>query len=156
LRSNAHWRGTLTCTAHPHTTRRLQAKAFSESVDVAAVIMTKMDGHAKGGGALSAVAATQSPVLFIGTGEHVDEFETFEAEAFVGRLLGQGDVKGLMGKLTDIMPEQQQEEMMSQLAEGAHRLQPTVNLSRATVSWCSWGSAVALGRKTCLHPANKY
>jgi signal recognition particle subunit SRP54 len=61
----------------------------------------------------------RSPVLFIGTGEHVDEFETFEAEAFVGRLLGQGDVKGLMGKLTDIMPEQQQEEMMSQLAEGA-------------------------------------
>eukprot|EP00959_Pyramimonas_sp_CCMP1952_P315574 6604787-Pyramimonas_sp.AAC.1 len=95
------------------------ARAFSETVDVAAVILTKLDGHAKGGGALSAVAATQSPVMFIGTGEHVDEFETFEAEAFVSRLLGLGDVKGLMGKLTDIMPEQQQEEMMSQLAEGA-------------------------------------
>eukprot|EP00241_Pyramimonas_parkeae_P015480 CAMPEP_0114327408 /NCGR_PEP_ID=MMETSP0059-20121206/30282_1 /TAXON_ID=36894 /ORGANISM="Pyramimonas parkeae, Strain CCMP726" /LENGTH=543 /DNA_ID=CAMNT_0001456527 /DNA_START=352 /DNA_END=1983 /DNA_ORIENTATION=- len=95
-----------------------QAKAFSDCVDVAAVILTKLDGHAKGGGALSAVAATQSPVLFIGTGEHVDEFETFEPEAFVSRLLGLGDVKGLMGKLTDIMPEQQQEEMMNQLAEG--------------------------------------
>jgi signal recognition particle subunit SRP54 len=59
--------------------------------------------------------------MFIGTGEHVDEFETFEAEAFVSRLLGLGDVKGLMGKLTDIMPEQQQEEMMAQLSEGKRK-----------------------------------
>eukprot|EP00854_Cymbomonas_tetramitiformis_P017881 gene17881-21290_t len=95
-----------------------QAKAFQECVDVGAVILTKLDGHARGGGALSAVAATESPVAFIGTGEHVDEFENFEAEAFVSRLLGMGDVKGLMGKLTDVMPEQQQEEMMAQLAEG--------------------------------------
>lgn len=46
-----------------------QAKAFKECVEVGAVIMTKMDGHAKGGGALSAVSATQSPIIFIGTGE---------------------------------------------------------------------------------------
>jgi len=123
---------------------------------VAAVIMTKMDGHAKGGGALSAVAATQSPVLFIGTGEHVDEFETFEAEAFVGRLLGQGDVKGLMGKLTDIMPEQQQEEMMSQLAEGAllslpqpHTVKP---VPRQQFRSAFGGSGIRFGRKTCLCP----
>jgi signal recognition particle subunit SRP54 len=45
-----------------------QAKAFKESVEVGAVIVTKLDGHAKGGGALSAVAATKSPVIFIGTG----------------------------------------------------------------------------------------
>jgi len=49
-----------------------QAKAFSDKVDVGAVIITKLDGHAKGGGALSAVAATGSPVIFIGTGEHID------------------------------------------------------------------------------------
>lgn len=45
-----------------------QAKAFKECVEVGAVIVTKMDGHAKGGGALSAVSATQSPIIFIGTG----------------------------------------------------------------------------------------
>lgn len=55
------------------------------------MIVTKMDGHAKGGGALSAVAATKAPISFIGTGEHMDEFERFEAKAFVGRLLGRGD-----------------------------------------------------------------
>ena len=66
---------------------------------VGAVIMTKMDGHAKGGGALSAVAATDSPVVFIGTGEHMDEFERFEAKAFVGRLLGRGDWRGFVDKI---------------------------------------------------------
>ncbi|KAF5957138.1 hypothetical protein HYC85_004363 [Camellia sinensis] len=59
-----------------------QAQAFKQSVAVGAVIVTKMDGHAKGGGALSAVAATKSPVIFIGTGEHMDEFEVFDVKPF--------------------------------------------------------------------------
>ena len=65
-----------------------QAQAFKQSVDVGAVIITKLDGHAKGGGALSAVAATDSPVIFIGTGEHMDDFEEFNTQSFVLRLLG--------------------------------------------------------------------
>ncbi|GKB90030.1 signal recognition particle 54 kDa protein 2 [Tanacetum coccineum] len=64
-----------------------QAQAFKQSVDVGAVIVTKMDGHAKGGGALSAVAATKSPVIFLGTGEHINEFEAFNVKPFVSRLL---------------------------------------------------------------------
>ncbi|KAG8372511.1 hypothetical protein BUALT_Bualt12G0073800 [Buddleja alternifolia] len=64
-----------------------QAQAFKQSVAVGAMIVTKMDGHAKGGGALSAVAATKSPVIFIGTGEHMDEFEVFNVKPFVSRLL---------------------------------------------------------------------
>ena len=66
---------------------------------VGAVIVTKMDGHAKGGGALSAIAATKAPIAFLGTGEHMDEFERFEAKAFVGRLLGRGDWKGFVNKI---------------------------------------------------------
>jgi signal recognition particle subunit SRP54 len=54
-----------------------QATAFNKAIKVGSVIITKLDGHAKGGGALSAVAATQSPIIFIGTGEHFDEFEPF-------------------------------------------------------------------------------
>ena len=73
-----------------------QAEAFKASVPVGSVIITKLDGHAKGGGALSAVAMTNSPITFIGTGEHFDEFETFEAKSFVSRLLGMGDIKGLL------------------------------------------------------------
>lgn len=65
-----------------------QARAFKSKVDVGAVIVTKLDGHAKGGGALSAVAATNSPIIFIGTGEHIDDFEPFKVKPFVSKLLG--------------------------------------------------------------------
>nr|GEU59930.1 signal recognition particle 54 kDa protein 2 [Tanacetum cinerariifolium] len=64
-----------------------QAQAFKESVAVGAVIITEMDGHAKGGGALSAVAATKSPVIYIGTGEHMDDFKVFDVKPFVSGLL---------------------------------------------------------------------
>lgn len=96
-----------------------QAKAFRDSVEVGAVIVTKMDGHAKGGGALSAVAATKAPISFIGTGEHMDEFERFEAKAFVGRLLGRGDWKGFVNKIQDAVPEEHlQEDMMKDIGKG--------------------------------------
>ena len=78
-----------------------QAQAFKDKVDVGSVIITKLDGHAKGGGALSAVAATKSPIVFIGTGEHFDDFKPFDPNAFLSQLLGYGDVKGLVDKIKD-------------------------------------------------------
>ncbi|XP_058780453.1 signal recognition particle subunit SRP54 2-like [Vicia villosa] len=95
-----------------------QAQAFKQSVAVGAVIITKMDGHAKGGGSLSAVAATKSPVIFIGTGEHMDEFEVFEAKPFVRRLLGMGDWSGFMDKIHEVVPTDQQPELVQKLLEG--------------------------------------
>jgi signal recognition particle subunit SRP54 len=73
-----------------------QAAAFHAASAVGAVIVTKLDGHAVGGGALSAVAATDAPVVFTGTGEHFDDLEIFAADRFVSKLLGFGDLKGLM------------------------------------------------------------
>ncbi|KAG6425323.1 hypothetical protein SASPL_115751 [Salvia splendens] len=95
-----------------------QAQAFKQSVPVGAVIVTKMDGHAKGGGALSAVAATKSPVIFIGTGEHMDEFEIFDVKPFVSRLLGMGDWSGFMDKIQEVVPMDQQPELLQKLSEG--------------------------------------
>ncbi|GAU22267.1 hypothetical protein TSUD_260670 [Trifolium subterraneum] len=95
-----------------------QAQAFKQSVAVGAVIITKMDGHAKGGGALSAVAATKSPVIFIGTGEHMDEFEVFDVKPFVSRLLGMGDISGFMDKIHEVVPMDQQPELLQKLSEG--------------------------------------
>ncbi|KAK7261339.1 hypothetical protein RIF29_27648 [Crotalaria pallida] len=95
-----------------------QAQAFKQSVAVGAVIVTKMDGHARGGGALSAVAATKSPVIFIGTGEHMDEFEVFDVKPFVGRLLGMGDLSGFMDKIQEVVPMDQQPELLQKLSEG--------------------------------------
>lgn len=59
------------------------------SIAIGSIIITKMDGHAKGGGAISAVAATGSPILFIGTGEHIHDLEPFRARPFIGKLLGE-------------------------------------------------------------------
>ncbi len=74
----------------------VQAKAFDDAIGITGIIITKMDGTAKGGGALSAVAETDSGVAFIGTGETVDDFEKFESGGFISRLLGMGDIKSLI------------------------------------------------------------
>ena len=96
-----------------------QAKAFHDTVDVGQVVLTKLDGHAKGGGALSAVAATQSPITFIGTGEHMHEFEDFETKKFVARLLGRGDWGGFVDKVKDVLPDEgAQEELLAKITKG--------------------------------------
>ena len=59
-------------------------------------------GHAKGGGALSAVAATKAPITFIGTGEHLDDLESFKTQPFVSKLLGMGDMAGLVDLVQDL------------------------------------------------------
>lgn len=99
-----------------------QAKAFADAVKVGSVIITKLDGHAKGGGALSAVAATNSPVIFIGTGEHFDDFEQFNATSFVSRLCGLGDISGLVSIVNEAMPLDKQPELMGRLSKGMFTL----------------------------------
>merc|ERR1719217_1878684 len=99
-----------------------QAKAFRDCVSIGSVIVTKLDGHAKGGGALSAVAATNSPITFLGTGEHFDEFQTFEAQSFVSRLLGMGDLKGLFQTITEAMPLDKQPELLNKISKGKFSL----------------------------------
>ncbi|XP_066363236.1 signal recognition particle subunit SRP54 2-like isoform X1 [Miscanthus floridulus] len=97
-----------------------QAQAFKQSASVGAVIVTKMDGHAKGGVHL---APTKSPVIFIGTGEHIPDFEVFEVNPFVSRLLGMGDLSGLVNKIHEvIMPHNQPPKSVPQLVEGTFTL----------------------------------
>ncbi|KFD57328.1 hypothetical protein M514_01839 [Trichuris suis] len=98
-----------------------QAKAFHEKVEVASVIVTKLDGHARGGGALSAVAATHSPIIFIGTGEHIDDFEPFKVKPFVQKLLGMGDIEGLIDKVSELKLDEN-EELIEKLKHGQFTL----------------------------------
>ena len=95
-----------------------QAKAFRETVNVGSVIVTKLDGHAKGGGALSAVAATESPIVFIGTGEHFDDLESFEAQSFIKRLLGLGDLNTLFKTVKEAIPEEKNKELIENIKKG--------------------------------------
>jgi signal recognition particle subunit SRP54 len=73
-----------------------QAEAFHEAVPVGGIIVTKLDGTAKGGGVLSASAVTGAKVMFIGTGERIDDLEVFSPTGFVGRILGMGDIKAIL------------------------------------------------------------
>jgi len=95
-----------------------QAKAFHEAVGVTSVIVTKLDGTAKGGGALSAVAETQAPIVFLGTGEHLEDLEGFEPARFVSRLLGMGDLESLLEKAQEALDEGEVEELEKAVLSG--------------------------------------
>lgn len=99
-----------------------QAMAFHEAVGLTGTIITKLDGTAKGGGALSAVAATKAPVVFIGTGEHIEELEPLEPKRFIGRLLGMGDLEALLEKAQDAATGQDAEKMARKMLTGKFTL----------------------------------
>ena len=93
-----------------------QALAFHQAAPVGGIIVTKLDGAAKGGGALAASAATGARIFFIGTGERIDDLEEFAPTRFVGRLLGMGDLKALMDMVRDadvVVDEKMTQRMMS-------------------------------------------
>jgi signal recognition particle subunit SRP54 len=73
-----------------------EARAFHEAAPVGGIIVTKLDGTAKGGGVLAASAVTGAKVMFIGTGERIDDLEVFSPTSFVGRILGMGDIKAVL------------------------------------------------------------
>ncbi|CAB3289049.1 Signal recognition particle 54 kDa protein [Methanocaldococcus lauensis] len=88
----------------------IQAKAFRDAVgEIGSIIVTKLDGSAKGGGALSAVAETKAPIKFIGIGEGIDDLEPFDPKKFISRLLGMGDLDSLLEKAENIIDEKTEE-----------------------------------------------
>lgn len=99
-----------------------QAKAFHDAVGVTSVIITKMDGTAKGGGALSAVAQTKASIVFIGVGEHLTDLEPFEPTRFISRLLGMGDIQSLLEAAKDNISEAEAEETVKKMMAGRFTL----------------------------------
>jgi signal recognition particle subunit SRP54 len=94
----------------------VQAKAFNEATPIGSILVTKLDGSARGGGALSAVAATGAPITFIGTGEKTEDVEAFVPSRFVGRLLGMGDLETLLEKVREAevtVPEKKAKAILS-------------------------------------------
>lgn len=89
-----------------------QAKEFNKLVGITGIIVTKMDASAKGGGALTSSNIVKAPVKFIGTGEKLDEIEVYDPKRFVSRLIGFGDLKGLLEKAQKEGVEERAEKML--------------------------------------------
>lgn len=121
-----------------------QAKAFKEAVKVGQVIVTKLDGHAKGGGSLSAVAATDSPIAFIGTGEHFEDFEQFNASSFIKRLLGLGDMEGLLKTMNEAVSQDQQRHIIEQIKKGQFTLRDMRDQFASVLNMGSIGNVVSM------------
>jgi signal recognition particle subunit SRP54 len=99
-----------------------QAKAFHDTCGITGVIITKLDGTAKGGGALTACAVTKAPVKFIGIGEKIDALEEFKPEGFVGRILGMGDLEALLEKVNDAISEEDAKDLGKKFLKGEFNL----------------------------------
>ena len=99
-----------------------QAKAFNDAIGITGIVLTKLDGTAKGGGALSAAAEVGSPIIFVGTGEHASDFEKFDPSGFISRLLGMGDIKSLLEKAEESMKGKDAEKTARRLMSGKFNL----------------------------------
>jgi len=99
-----------------------QAAEFQKACNINGVIITRMDSTAKAGGALTACNETKAPVFFIGTGEKANDFETFNPEAFISRLLGLGDLEGLLERVQSAIDEGSQKKTEERLKKGEFNL----------------------------------
>jgi|TARA_Y100000031_G_C8206499_1_gene378882 signal recognition particle subunit SRP54 len=99
-----------------------QAEQFHKSCSVTGVIVTKMDGTARGGGALTACSVADAPIVFIGVGEKIDDLEHFNPKGFVGRLLGMGDLEALLEKAKDAIKVEDAEDLGKKFLKGEFNL----------------------------------
>lgn len=99
------------------------AKAFHEALSLTGLILTKMDGDARGGAALSIKTITDVPIKFVGLGEKVEDFEPFHPDRLASRILGMGDVVSLVEKAQDNIDQGEAERMAEKLAKGDFNLE---------------------------------
>ena len=99
------------------------AKAFQEAVDFTGVILSKLDGDARGGAALSVAEVTGRPIKFASVGEKIEEFEAFHPDRMAGRILGMGDVMTLIEKAEDAYTEEQAADLEEKLLEDGFTLE---------------------------------
>ena len=104
------------------------AKAFNDAMGLNGVIMTKLDGDARGGAALSVKAVTGVPIKFIGTGEHLDALEEFHPDRMAGRILGQGDMLTLFEQAQKKMDQSEMAAQEAELRKGEFTLDTFRNM----------------------------
>jgi len=103
-------------------TAQKQAEQFHKSCGISGIIISKMDGTAKGGGALTACAVSGAPIKFIGVGEKLADLEHFNPKGFVGRLLGMGDLEALLEKAKEAIKVEDAEDLGKKFLKGEFNL----------------------------------
>ncbi len=98
------------------------AREFNEKVGITGIVLTRVDGDARGGAALSMHAVTGKPIKLMGVGEKLDELENFQASRVVGRIMGQGDIVGLVEKATEIIDKEDAEKLAKKMMKGQFSL----------------------------------
>jgi signal recognition particle subunit SRP54 len=99
------------------------AKAFNDAVGVTGIVLTRMDGDARGGAALSMRAITGAPIKLVGSGEKLDALEDFHPERVAGRILGMGDVVGLVERAVETIDQEEAEKLARKMASGKFDLE---------------------------------
>jgi signal recognition particle subunit SRP54 len=94
------------------------AKAFNDALGVTGIVLTRMDGDARGGAALSMRQITGAPIKLTGSGEQLDALEEFHPERVAGRILGMGDIVGLVEKVTETVDQEEAEKLAAKMAKG--------------------------------------
>ena len=107
------------------------ATHFDEALGITGAILTKLDGDARGGAALSFKSVTGKPIKFVGVGERLDEFEPFHPERMAGRILGMGDVVSLVEKAAEVIEEDEAKAMEEKLRKGEFSLEDFLEQMRA-------------------------
>ena len=113
----------MACDAMTGQDAVVQARAFMRDVDTTGFILTKLDGDARGGAALSMTAVTGKPIFFAGTGEKVDDLEPFHPDRMAGRILGMGDVLTLIEKAQDKVDQESAAKAAEQMLKGQFTLE---------------------------------
>jgi len=98
------------------------AKEFDEKIGVTGIVLTRVDGDSRGGAALSMRAVTGKPIKLMGVGEKIDELESFQAARIAGRILGQGDIVGLVEKAAEVIDKEDAEKLAKKMMKGQFSL----------------------------------
>ena len=115
------------------------ASAFDEALDITGVMLTKLDGDARGGAALSIKAITGKPIKFIGVGEKLDAIEIFHPDRMASRILGMGDVLSLIEKAQATIDEEKAKELEQKIRKNRFTLQDFYDQIQATKKMGSMG-----------------
>jgi len=98
------------------------AKTFHEQLGITGIVLTRLDGDARGGAALSMLAVTGQPIKFAGVGEKLDQFEVFNPQRIVNRILGMGDIVGLVERATEVVSQEEAAKMAQKMQKGQFTL----------------------------------